>query len=227
MAVDTTPGWYGKLSMLGDFASRRLEAPWVQACDLWLSAGLQASRAALGERWTSVYLSAPVWRFAWGPGLVDGRWWFGVLMPSCDTVGRYFPLVIAQPRVQPPADRIALDHLELWWVHMARVGIDTLADGATLQDFEQALSEGPPWPRPAPSGRALAQPVGGRSRFLVARGATPAEVAQELAATAWLQGLHQSSIWWPAGTGDAQGSCTVCPGMPPAAAFALLLDGQW
>jgi type VI secretion system protein ImpM len=227
MAGETAPGWYGKLAMLGDFASRRLDAPWVQACDQWLSAGLQASRQALGERWLSAYLSAPVWRFAWGPGVVDGRWWFGVLMPSCDSVGRYFPLVIAQPRVQPPADRIALDHLELWWTHAGRAGLDTLADGASLQAFEAGLGEAPPWPRAAPPGHALAQPAEGRTRYQVRPGATPAEVAQDLAATAWQHSLAQSSVWWPVRAGEGAGSCTVCPGLPQAAAFALLLDGQW
>ncbi len=38
MALDTgsAPGWYGKLSTLGDFVSRRLEPDWIHACDEWL-----------------------------------------------------------------------------------------------------------------------------------------------------------------------------------------------
>jgi type VI secretion system protein ImpM len=227
MAVDDAPGWYGKLSMLGDFATRRLDASWVRACDQWLSASLRTSQEALGERWMSVYLAAPVWRFAWGPGIVDGRWWFGVLMPSCDSVGRYFPLVIAQPRVLPPADRIALDHLDLWWSALARAGLDTLADGATLQAFEARLIECPPWPRGAPPGRVRPQMAPDRVRYLLGPGATPADVAQELAAAVWQQSLRNASVWWPAHDGRGESSCTVCQGLPDAQAFASLLDGQW
>ncbi len=227
MAPDDRPGWYGKLSVLGDFASRRLDAAWVQACDRWLSAGLRASQQDLGAQWLAAYLAAPVWCFAWGPGLVDGRWWFGVLVPSCDSVGRYFPLLIAQPRQQPPADRIALDHLELWWARVAHAGLGTLADGASLQGFEETLAGLPPWPRAAPPGRLQPQPVAGRQRCLLPPGATPADAAQELAAAAWLGTLLQSCLWWPLRSGAAEGSCTICAGLPPPEAFAQLLSGQW
>ena len=36
------PGWHGKLPTLGDFASRRLEAPFIEAWDGWLAAGMLA-----------------------------------------------------------------------------------------------------------------------------------------------------------------------------------------
>ncbi|MBZ8142792.1 type VI secretion system-associated protein TagF [Rubrivivax gelatinosus] len=144
MAADAAPGWFGKLAMLGDFASRRLDPGCVRTCDQWLSAGLQASRQALGERWVQAYLAAPAWRFAWGPGIVDARWWFGVLMPSCDSVGRYYPLLVAQARARPPADRIALDHLELWWRQLLHAGLTSLGDGAA-EGLAQRLAGASAW----------------------------------------------------------------------------------
>ena len=80
----------------------------------------------LGARWLDTYLTAPVLRFAWAPGVVDMKWWFGVLMASCDNVGRYFPLVIAQPRTQPPIDRAGLDHLDRWYAVLANAAMRTL-----------------------------------------------------------------------------------------------------
>ena len=65
------PGWYGKLASLGDFASRRLTPEWVRICDNWLARSVAASNQQLGARWLEVYLSAPVWRFAWTPGVAD------------------------------------------------------------------------------------------------------------------------------------------------------------
>ncbi len=102
------PGWYGKLAMLGDFAQRRLPEHAVRRCDTWLSRAMAAGREHLAANWLDVYLSAPVLRFAWAPGVLDELWWFGVVMPSCDQVGRYFPLLVAQSRTGAPADRIAL-----------------------------------------------------------------------------------------------------------------------
>ena len=99
-------GWFGKLAFLGDFASRRLSAEWVQSCDQWLSGCMESAARQLGSGFLPAYLHAPVWRFACGPGVMDEQWWFGVLMASCDKVGRYFPIVVAQPR-QHDIDRQA------------------------------------------------------------------------------------------------------------------------
>ena len=44
------PGWYGKVAALGDFASRRLDHEWVQACDRWLSDCVSSSQSQLGDR---------------------------------------------------------------------------------------------------------------------------------------------------------------------------------
>jgi type VI secretion system protein ImpM len=221
-------GWFGKLAMLGDFASRRLTPDWVQGCDEWLSACLEASRRELGARWTEVYLAAPVWRFAWGPDIVDERWWFGVLMPSCDRVGRYFPLVVTQVRNAPPADRIALDHLELWWSHMAAAAIHTLTDGAALDAFEAELQQAPPWPGSSRSNLgARVQIAPGHERHPVAAGNSLSDAAHALAAAQLLQRLRGTSVWTP-WRGTAQpDTITLHAGLPPAPAFAQMLAGDW
>jgi type VI secretion system protein ImpM len=143
------PGWYGKLSMLGDFASRRLDAGWIARIHAWIAAGLLASRERLGERWPQAYLGAPLWRFAWAPGIVDTRWWFGVLMPSCDSVGRYYPLVVVEARARPPSDRIGLDHLDLWWQRLAQATLATLAARAAPAGASRSCCRSP-----APPGSA-------------------------------------------------------------------------
>ena len=227
MADTDAPGWFGKLSMLGDFASRRLSREWVGSCDQWLSEGLRASQEALGEQWLATYLAAPVWRFAWGPGLVDAHWWFGMLMPSCDNVGRYFPLVIAQPRARPPVDRFELDHLELWWSRLAHAGRATLAADATLAAFEDSLQELPRWPAPGRPMGTQAQPAQGRQVVAVAAGATLAELAGGLAAEGLVLRLAGASVWWPLTEATAAGHVTLLPGMPAATGFAALLQGQW
>jgi type VI secretion system protein ImpM len=221
-------GWFGKLAMLGDFASRRLTPDWVQACDEWLSACMEASRHDLGARWSETYLAAPVWRFAWGPGIVDERWWFGVLMPSCDRVGRYFPLVVTQVRHLPPTDRIALDHLELWWSHMGAAAMHTLTEGAALDAFEAELLQAPPWPGSSRSNlSAHAQMAPGHERHQMAAGSSLGDAAHALAAAQLLQRLRDTSVWTPwRGAAQAE-SLTLHEGLPPASAFAQMLVGDW
>lgn len=222
--MDTSPGWYGKLAMLGDFATRRLDPAWVRSCDEWLSGGLRTGQQQLGARWTAAYLSAPVWRFAWGPGVVDARWWFGVLMPSCDNVGRYYPLLIVQPRDQPPLDRVALDHLQAWWAQLARAGLATLAVGATLEAFEAALEQAPPWPSAAAGTWLRPLPGNASDGWRVAPGAGPSEVAGSLAAAALMQRLAGASIWWPVVEPGAASSLLLRAGLPSATQLAQMFD---
>lgn len=89
------PGWYGKMPSLGDFVSRRLPDEFIRQWDDWLQGCMACVRAELGSDWLPRYLVAPVRRFWLAPGLVSASGWVGVLMPSVDGVGRYFPLTIA------------------------------------------------------------------------------------------------------------------------------------
>lgn len=227
MEPKDAPGWFGKLSSLGDFASRRLPDEWVQACDAWLSQCIATSRQQLGERWLEVYLAAPMWRFAWAPGVIGRDWWFGVLMASCDNVGRYYPLIVAQRRERPPLDRIAFDHLELWWMHVAQAAMHTLADPSSLDAFEQALLHAPPWPGAGSVMVPQQRPASGRERYAVAPGSSLGQMLHGFSVSELHGKLAGSSLWWPVGDGAREGSFSVVTGLPPPAQFVELLDGQW
>ena len=229
-AADTrdAPGWHGKISTLGDFAQRRLPAEFVQTSDAWLSRAMIASRRQLGERWLDNYLTSPVMRFAWAPGVVDATWWFGVLMPSCDNVGRYFPLLIAQCRARPPLDRIALDHLELWFEHLARAATHTLGEGATVEAFEQALGEAPPWPSPSALAAlsTVAPPVtAGGASYAFGHRVSLGQWLQAVAIDDLRARLAGCSVWWRQGDPMRDTDVEVVPGLPEPAAFAQMLLG--
>lgn len=219
------PGWYGKLASLGDFAHRRLQPTWLQACDAWLTRALQGSQQQLGSRWLDTYLTAPVLRFAWAPGIVDTQWWFGLLMPSCDNVGRYFPLLIACPRARAPVDRIALDHLELWYEHVAQAALRTLREQGSVEALEEALAELPPWPTPSSAAVAEVVSAAHAVRYRLAPRASLTQGLQRMSADHLQARLAGCSLWWrPAddGTGDL---LTVLQGLPDPAAFVELLEG--
>lgn len=227
MEPKDAPGWFGKLSSLGDFATRRLPDDWVQACDAWLSQSIAASREQLGERWLEVYLSAPLWRFAWAPGVIGRDWWFGVLMASCDNVGRYYPLVVAQRRDRPPLDRIAFDHLELWWMQVAQAAMHTLADPSSLETFEQALLQTPPWPGAGAVMVPQQRAAGGRERYAIAPGASLGQMLHGFAVSELHGKLTGSSLWWPLHDGGRESSFSVVAGLPAPTQFVELLGGQW
>lgn len=137
-----TPGWYGKLPALGDFASRRLDPGWIARWDGWLAAGLQGLREAEPEAWLPRYLGAPAWRFALLPGVLeDDTLRVGTLVPSVDRVGRYFPLVLASPPLPQPADLIAAVALWHWAGQLEDIAITALQQDWDADALEQALAE--------------------------------------------------------------------------------------
>ena len=92
MAIDV--GFFGKLPSHGDFLRRQVSDAFVGVWDGWLQECLAASRAELGDRWLDVYLTSPVWRFACAAGTCGPAPVVGVMVPSVDRVGRYFPLTL-------------------------------------------------------------------------------------------------------------------------------------
>jgi len=220
------PGWYGKLSSLGDFAQRRLPPHWLRACDTWLSNAMCSGREQLGERWLDIYLTAPLLRFVWSPGIVDTQWWFGLLMPSCDSVGRYFPLLIAHPRAKPPEDRIALNHLELWFEHIAQAAMGTLNDAeGSVDALESALLDAPPWPTPG-SGAAIRQQRDAHGQHLhLGRAAPLSQWLHAFAAQELVSQLSGCTVWWRVTETGAADCVTIIRGLPDGAGLMALLNG--
>ena len=142
------PGWHGKLPALGDFVSRRLAPEFITPWDAWLSSGLHALRSAAPASWLQAYLASPSWRFLLQPGALPGAGpgagstaWAGVLMPSVDRVGRYFPLTLAQALRGPPVNNQQLQ--VVWrglavWDDLAR---DALHGDWTAEQLEAALHQ--------------------------------------------------------------------------------------
>jgi type VI secretion system protein ImpM len=217
------PGWFGKVVMLGDFAHRRVPHSFIATCDPWLSQCVGASRVQLGARWLDTYLTGPIWRFAWAPGVVDAQWWFGVLMPSVDAVGRYFPLLVCGTDQNPPMSAIALDDLSSWYAHAGHAALGTLQPGASLDSFEADLAAAPAWQQP---GQLPLQPQGGQRRQHHVLPGQPSlgDWAQALASPLFGKHYAGHSFWLST---QAEGSLTVVAGLPDPDQFSLMLEGRW
>jgi type VI secretion system protein ImpM len=137
------PGWHGKLPSLGDFASRRLQPAFIEPWDEWLAQGLLALRQAHPETWLDNYLGSPSWRFLLMPGVLAGeagaRAWAGVLMPSVDRVGRYFPLTLVQPLGAGPASTQQMVGLWHWLGRLDDLARDALYEDWTADRLEEEL----------------------------------------------------------------------------------------
>jgi len=138
----TLPGWFGKLPGMGDFAHRRLpdsfRAPW----DRWLQEGFAQLRVRHDD-WTERYLEGPVWFFILAAQVAGAQRWIGVLMPSVDGVGRYFPFTVAC-EFDGAADELQGDALaaaRAWWALAAQAALQGLEDDADAPGFETLLQQ--------------------------------------------------------------------------------------
>ncbi|RTL30440.1 MAG: type VI secretion system-associated protein TagF [Burkholderiales bacterium] len=220
-------GWFGKIASLGDFSARRLPQDFVARCDEWLSRGVQTSRQQLGEHWLNTYLTAPIWRFAWSPGIAGPQWWMGVMMPSVDSVGRYFPLIVAQASTHAPDSGQDQTALERWMNHVALAAMSTLQPGATVDAFESQLMAAPVWEAAPPPSELMLHRLVGRDRY---QGTPHPSLSHWLECVADRQLHHQTqgqSLWWLPDSGHGSGSLSMGPGLPGADHFVDLLRGSW
>ncbi|MEP7303352.1 MAG: type VI secretion system-associated protein TagF [Caldimonas sp.] len=244
--VASTPGWYGKLPSLGDFASRRLEADFIEPWDVWLGEGLQAQRAELGEAWLDAYLDTPPWRFLLAPGVLasvaPGSVFAGVLVPSVDRVGRHFPLTLAASLAQAPRSAAEFDTLLAWLHRLEDAALDALQGDWSIEDLERALHGLAPPPVEAAASaedrlgtvrRSLAAAVASRGGFVdIATIASRAELAAvfssspgarsgpaDVAGPTW----HGMAFWIADSPGRPQ--LLVSDGLPGHAAFVRMFSG--
>ncbi|AKJ28864.1 type VI secretion system-associated protein TagF [Caldimonas brevitalea] len=141
------PAWFGKLPALGDFAHRRGSDQFNAMLDAWLQRALPASRARLQDGWAQAYASAPLWSFAFFPGVCGEEAYAGVLMSSVDRVGRYFPLTVY---TEVPYTRALLRELQRpgdgWYHYVHQALPQVLNTQFTHEQFEALLAGAPPPP---------------------------------------------------------------------------------
>jgi type VI secretion system protein ImpM len=213
-------GVYGKLPARGDFITRFMGRRFVDAWDDWLQQAIPASHVALGDRWLEFYLTSPIWRFALGADCCGPNTVVGVMMPSVDKVGRYFPLMLG--RELPPGIELlsAITRLGAWYSAVEDRALSVLVPSFQLEQLEQAVpfELEPPYAPPAVPG-ALVPP----GHYIAV---DPSIGLDEMART--YGPLPQArTVWWTSGSEHVVSSILVCPELPTPSAYASLYDGEW
>ena len=135
------PGWYGKLPSLGDFASRRVDDGFLQAWDEWLARDLAGWRGSDPQGWLERYLQAASCLFLATPGALGHPHGAlaGVLTPSVDRVGRYFPLTLHAALPRLPQDEQECAGLLGWLRELDDVAVRAMQDDWPIPRLEDEL----------------------------------------------------------------------------------------
>ena len=138
MDPDARIGLFGKLPARGDFVRAGLPGSFIEPWDAWLQRAIAAARGRMGERWLPAWLDAPVWRFSLPPGACGAGAALGLMLPSVDRVGRYFPLTLAA--VFPPGLPAADARAAVAWLDAAEgAGRTALEQDATPEQVTALL----------------------------------------------------------------------------------------
>lgn len=226
-------GWYGKLPSHGDFLQRRTPDAFVRTWDAWLQECIARSREQLADDWLRTYLTSPVWRFFLSDGVIGASSCAGVLLPSVDRVGRYFPLTIFAelPADLPPMavaihgrewlktiEALALAALESEDFSIEEFDASLLASAEALGRIEQyyGLDLGEAFPESARDWRV------------------PMTSADRMAASlidplmhSLARRLRPLTVWWTDGSERVGASCLLCQALPSPERFVAMLDGGW
>jgi type VI secretion system protein ImpM len=205
----TRMGYFGKVPAAGDFVSRNIDRKLRENLDGWLRASLEQSRATLGDSWLSSFLAAPVWRF-----LINGMAGLqqpviGVMIPSVDKVGRYFPfLVVAE------IDKAAMDSDGLALIDRAIGAMEPFALSALEEEFDLDYIE---HQLAALARKPLQHESGGQGDLSGIAG--HAGMRERIKQHDW----STASLWWTEGSDLRKPELLIHDGMPPPAAFAAML----
>jgi len=221
-------GFFGKIPGHGDFVDRGLAAGFKDKMDEWLQHGLASSKALMGEEWLNVYLTSPVWRFVTCAGACGSQAWAGVLVPSVDRVGRYFPLVIAAEIAPDVVPLQVITAGSDWFEEAEAISVNALEhDTVDAEEIASAVeslggvSLGTNVLRAEPVGVGHGMPV---VSMPLTFGTSPGQGLLALTHRL-LEARFTSSytLWWTLGSELVHPGIVCCAQLPPPECYAALL----
>jgi type VI secretion system protein ImpM len=238
MTGGASVGFFGKLPCNGDFLQRRAPQEFVDAWDAWLQECIHESRQALQDGWLDAYLTGPVWRFVISGGVCGSGSYAGVMLPSVDRVGRYFPLtLITQLDTEESPVEFACRGSH-WFDAAEAVAISALETAdLDLEAFDEQVAA---LAGHLPAGSALHTgslwamqdeigfPAQGHQWQLALPSARDLQTATNVLSYRVLAGqLRPLTIWWTDGASAVSPSWLALRGLPQPASFTAMLAGQW
>ncbi|HAG95273.1 MAG: type VI secretion system-associated protein TagF [Pseudomonadales bacterium] len=218
-------GLHGKLPQQRDFVTRNLPLAFCVGWDEWMQRSLLASQEALGNGWLEVYLTSPVWRFVLSQGILDQRVWAGVMVPSVDKVGRYYPLVLAQPLAADTLPTAPLLEAADWFDALEAFAVEALQAGHSFTEIEHRLQQ----LRPLECHhRAAGKWEPGRPLALfIPPQQSPGQGYPYLLHELLQQRLSAYSLWSSAGSERVAPAHLISGYLPAAQCYTSLLTGGW
>ena len=219
-------GLFGKLPAHGDFIYRDLPSNFINAWDAWLQGFVGSSREQIGDQWLDVYLTSPIWRFAFSEGVIDQYAWAGIVLPSVDRVGRYFPFSVAT-RLPGGTNPLALINQSSWFESIEAAALSGLDGQLNIDGLVEEINRAPLNPKSTHLPAAQQSGKLGTVVKMSAEEDQPQVVFPQLLDAVLKESLSSYSVWSTQGSQLIEPCMFYTRGLPQMRGVAAMMDGHW
>jgi len=221
-------GLFGKIPQQPDFVTLHLPEPFIEHWHHWLQSCLSISQEQLHDDWLEKYIVSPIWHFALMPNVVHEKSVVGIMIPSVDQVGRYFPSIIAHTGNHDIWS--AYLNGSTWYQDAERIALMSLADTTTYSQLIGELeSLAPPEFKALPSYTTQASMNAFKSNQIIKQ--TDEQTSEELAISLIPKAIQhrygKHSLWWTKGSERVDPCFAISTDLPDPGQYASMLDGDW
>jgi type VI secretion system protein ImpM len=214
--MNANVGFYGKLPIIGDFVSRRLPNDFIKPWDNWLQSAIATSKEQLGGQWLNSYLTSPIWRFLLSAGVCGDKAVAGIMMPSVDRAGRYFPMTVAVLFEQSSTLPLLFTTSNVWFEQLEDIALSGLNDNLDINTFDQLLQSIPNY---------TATDTG--KNYVYSRLDKSGQLSDFSGEELLASFTFGRSLWTSDNEEQTPPAIIACSGLPPIGSFAIFLKNQF
>lgn len=222
-------GLYGKLPAHGDFITRDLPPAFINIWDEWLQRGMLCSQEELGDNWLDIYLTSPIWRFAISTGAIDDNNWAGIMIPSVDRVGRYFPFTLVA-KLSSGSNAFEMISSEgSWYRNLENIALEGLDGHLDVDEMHTELQsvQGLNQSIMTTTNKSVQAVSGHISISMDFEEQLPSSVYPGLLEYLLKKDGQSYSVWHSLGSDLVKPCFLLSKGLPPARGLTALIDGNW
>ncbi|MGD8783703.1 MAG: type VI secretion system-associated protein TagF [Thioalkalispiraceae bacterium] len=227
METERQIGVYGKLPVHGDFVHRNLPRSFISIWDDWLQIYIAGSKEQIGEEWLDIYLTSPIWRFVLSAGVIDGNQWAGIMLPSVDQVGRYYPFTIVLPI---PSSLSPFEYISLhagWYEKIEDLALQALEQELVVDDLLDEINKTKTDFSSSYEKTGQLMEANGIQINMEFEEQLPMSVYPYMLDSVLTRTFNSYSAWATQGSERVSPSLFAVKGLPVASNIPAMMDGQW
>lgn len=233
--MNRATGFYGKIPSYGDFLRHNLPRTFIEPWDDWLQSAISFCKKQLGEDWLEAYLTCPIYRFILSSGICGEESYIGILMPSVDQVGRYYPFMMGATLDETENPFHLLQQHNEWFERAQALALATLEDDFERDTLNQsvdaldALLNQQHIAHETILGAVEGDECGDCLLIRESLNTSTGVVAlyPTLLHNTLREVCHAYSLWWTAGSEKIDPSFLISQGLPPVESVTAMFTGGW